>query len=56
MSSLAGHGADYTRVVWAVASGLGALVVIAMYALYRRARRARELEEAEEILADAYRD
>ncbi len=56
MSALAGHGADYTRVVWAVASGIGALVVIALSALYRRARARRELEDAEAILAEAYRE
>jgi hypothetical protein len=52
MSNLAGHTADYTSTVWAVASGLGAAVVVAMYGLYRRAHKRRELEEAEAILAE----
>jgi len=56
MSALAGHGTDYTRVVWAVASGLGALIAIALFGVYRRARARRELEEAEEIIAEAFRE
>lgn len=51
MNALAGHDAGYLHVVWAVASGLGALVALALYAVYRRARARRELEEAEAILA-----
>lgn len=52
MSTLAGHGADYTRTVWLVASGLGVAAVVALYGLYRRARSRHELEEAEALLAE----
>jgi len=54
VSQLAGHDAAYASVVWLVASGLGALAVVALYGVYRRARARRELEDAEAVIADAF--
>ena len=49
---LAGHTAQHTHLVWLVASGLGAALLLALAILYRRARSRRELEEAERVLAE----
>jgi len=56
MNGLAGHSADYTQLVWIVASLLGAAILAALAIAYRRARSQRELEEAERVIAEAFPD
>jgi len=51
-TGLAGHTAQHTHLVWLVASGLGAALLVALAMVYRRARSRRELEEAERVLAE----
>jgi hypothetical protein len=49
---LGGHDEHYIRLVWLIASAIGAAAIIALVVIYRRAARRHELEEAERILAD----
>jgi len=56
MNGLAGHSADYTQLVWIVASLLGAAILAALAIAYRHARSQRELEEAERVIAEAFPD
>ena len=54
MNGLAGHSADYTHVVWLVASLLGIALLAVLGVVYRRARAATELEEAERLIEEAF--
>jgi NADH:ubiquinone oxidoreductase subunit K len=49
---LAGHDPSYLRVVWLVASAVGAVALAVLVALYRRARNRADLDEAERVLAE----
>lgn len=49
---LGGHDPSYIRVVWLVASAIGAMVLVALVVLYRRAGRRAELEVAERVIAE----
>jgi hypothetical protein len=49
---LAGHDPAYIRIVWLVASAIGALVLVALVFVYRRAVRRAELEVAERVIAE----
>jgi len=49
---LAGHDPGYIRIVWLVASAIGALVLVALVVVYRRAARRAELEVAERVIAE----
>ncbi|MFT3693466.1 MAG: hypothetical protein QM831_10030 [Kofleriaceae bacterium] len=50
--NLAGHDESYLHTVWAFASVIGVIVIIAFAVIYRRARRAAETEEVERILRE----
>jgi hypothetical protein len=52
VSALAGHDAEYIRLVWLVASAFGVAAIVALVVIYRRARGRAELEEAERIIRE----
>lgn len=54
MNGLGGHGAEATRMVWIVASVIGAILLVALGVIYRRARARRELEEAERLISERF--
>lgn len=54
MTGLGGHTADATRLVWIVASAIGAALLVVLAIVYRRARTQRELEEAERLIAERF--
>lgn len=49
---LAGHDAQYIRLVWLIASAFGAAVLVSLVVVYRRAVRRDELERAERVIAE----
>ena len=50
--SLGGHDPHYLRILWAVASAIGAVICIALGVLFRRAKKTADAEEVERILAE----
>jgi len=49
---LAGHDEAYVRVVWLVASAIGAGVLLVLAFAYRSARSRAEIEIAERVIAE----
>ncbi len=54
MNGLGGHTAEATRIVWIVASAIGAGLLVLLGIVYRRARAQRDLEEAERLIAERF--
>jgi hypothetical protein len=48
---LAGHDAEYVRVVWVLACAIGVSVIAGLVIIYRRALRRHELEQAEQMIS-----
>jgi hypothetical protein len=49
---LAGHDAEYIRLVWIVASAIGLGVLLTLLVLYRAASRRAEIEHADRVIAE----
>lgn len=54
MTGLGGNTAEATRMVWIVASAIGAALLVVLGLVYRRARAQRDLEEAERLIAERF--
>jgi len=55
-NGIGGHSADYTQLVWIVATLFGSVILALLAVAYRRARSRRELEDAERVIAEAFPD
>ena len=49
---LAGHDAEYIRLVWIIASAIGFGVLLALLVIYRGAARRAEVEHADRVIAE----
>ncbi len=52
MTGLGDNTVEATRMVWVVASAIGAALLVVLGIVYRRARAQRDLEEAERLIAE----